>query len=948
MSNLHIQASFNSGEWAPTLYARVDLAKYKSGAALLENFFVDYRGGASTRPGTKYILQCYKSNKIVRLIPFQASFDVGYVLEFGDHYIRFFFNGAPVLFTGFSITAATKANPCVLTIPGNDFLVGDWFYIAGVSGMTELNNKYFNVTSVAGDNVTISDLNGVPIDSTTFGTYVSGGVASWVYTINSPYADTDLKLLKFAQNVNDLILCHPAYPTNVLSLVTATNWTLNPIVFGSTAVAPTGIGISTTLTTGPVSYSYVVTSVDANGQESLASNPVPLFSLEDIRTTPGTNSLYWPAVPGAVGYNVYKAVAAYQYTVPVGASYGFIGYTAGVQLHDTNIAPDFTQSPPISTNPFQAAGGSGVNYVTITNPGTYTAVPTVSFIGVPSDIAASGTVILGVIGTPTVSAGGTGHAVGDRVVFTNNVVLVIASVSGGVITAWEPMTNASANPGQVTSGTTPANPLMQVSSSGTGTGAQANVVWGVVQVQVLNHGAGYTSAPTVSFSSGTAAATAVLSPASNGYPSVPGFFQQRLVLAAPNGAPQTFYMSQPGAYYNFNVSSPVQATDAITGALVSGQLNTIKAMIPQTSGLLILTERASWLVNGGSNGSAVSPSALVANAQSFNGISDVPPIVANFDILYVQAKGSIVRDSAYNIYANVFTGTDISVLSSHLFYDHTVVEWAWAEEPFKVVWAVRDDGVMLTLTFLKEQEFIGWSHSITAGKYKSVASVVEQTATGQVDAIYNVTERIVNGFVVKYIERNVERQFPGGVADAWCVDAGLRYEGPATTTFSGAEHLAGLTVTGLADGQIITPFVMPLNGSFTLPTPASKVTIGIGYTCDLQTLAIDIGDPTIQGKVKKISDVDVRVSQTLGLEIGSDFNHLTPMKDLIRGNVSKMLTGQQNQIVTDLVDGDANTVLDPTYTVPGQYCIRQSLPYPATILGVIPNLHLGETDGRQT
>lgn len=947
MSNLHIQASFNSGEWAPTLFARVDLAKYKSGAALLENFFVDYRGGASTRPGTKYILQCYKSNNIVRLIPFQASFDVGYILEFGDRYIRFFFNGAPILENGFAISNATKANPCVITVAGNNYNIGDWIYVTSITGMTELNNRYFRVNNVVGNNVTLGDLNGVPIDSSGYTTYSGGGAVARIYVVTSPYADTDLGLIKFAQNVNDLILCHPAYPPYILSLVTATNWTLNPIVFGTTAATPTGVIITTSLSPGQTSYSYTITSVDSNGQESIPATPVPLIARDNMQTVPGTNAISWTPSSGAVGYNIYKAVASYQYVVPAGASYGFIGYSTGSQFNDTNIAPDFSQSPPVSTNPFQAAGGSGVNYVSMLTLGTYTIVPTVSFTGATSDIAASASAVLGVIGTPSVAAGGSGYTAGDRVVFTNNVVLVVASVSGGVITAWEPMSNPSANFGQVTSGSVPANPLVQTSSSGAGTGAQANVVWGVVYVQILNHGAGYTSVPNVAFSSGTATAIAVLSPASNGYPSVPGFFQQRLVLAAPNGAPQTFYMSQPGAYYNYNTSTPVQATDAITGTLVSGQLNTIKAMIPQTSGLLILTERASWLVNGGSNGSAVSPSALVANAQSFNGISDVPPIVANFDILYVQAKGSIVRDSAYNIYANVFTGTDISVFASHLFYDHTIVEWAWAEEPFKVVWAVRDDGVMLTLTFLKEQEFVGWSHSITAGKYKSVAAVVEQIPTGQVDAIYNVTERTVNGFVVKYIERNAERQFPGGVEDAWCVDAGLRYVGTPSTTFSGAEHLAGLTVTGLADGQVITPFVMPVNGRFTLPSPASKVTVGIGFVCDLQTLAIDTGEPTIQGKVKKIPDVTVRVAQTLGLEIGSDFNHLTPMKDLIRGNVSKMLTGQQNQIVTDLIDGNANTLLDPTYTVPGQYCIRQSLPYPATILGVISNLQLGETDVRQ-
>ena len=221
MADLSIQASFNSGEWAPALYARVDMQKYRSGAALLENWFVDYRGGASTRTGTRYILQAYKSATAVRLIPFQASFDVGYVLEFGDEYIRFFIDGAPVLEDPFSITAATKANPCVVTIPGNDFIVGDWIYIDGIVGMTELNQHYFSILNAAGSSITLGDLNGNPINSSAYGTYVSGGQARRVYTIASPYAAADLALIKFTQNVSQLILCHPSYPPYVLSLITA-------------------------------------------------------------------------------------------------------------------------------------------------------------------------------------------------------------------------------------------------------------------------------------------------------------------------------------------------------------------------------------------------------------------------------------------------------------------------------------------------------------------------------------------------------------------------------------------------------------------------------------------------------------------------------------------------------------------------------------------------------
>src|SRR5437868_3924904 len=103
MSNPVIQTSFNAGEWAPALNARVDLAKYHSGAALLRNFFVDYRGGATTCPGTQYILQAKGSQ--IRLIPFQAAFNVSYVLEFGAGYIRFYNNGSPVLETTTAISA---------------------------------------------------------------------------------------------------------------------------------------------------------------------------------------------------------------------------------------------------------------------------------------------------------------------------------------------------------------------------------------------------------------------------------------------------------------------------------------------------------------------------------------------------------------------------------------------------------------------------------------------------------------------------------------------------------------------------------------------------------------------------------------------------------------------------------------------------------------------------
>lgn len=936
MTTSVIQTSFNTGEWAPTLNARVDLAKYHSAAAVLENFFVDYRGGASTRPGTKYVIQALNSALPVRLIPLQASFDVGYALEFGDHYMRPIFHGAPVLQTGIAISGITKANPGVITAPAHNINLGEQFFVSAVVGMTQMNDRYFTAASVTTNTITVADLNGQPLDTTGYTTYISGGLVQRSYYITTPYAAADLALIKYASNVNTLILCHPSYPAQILTLVAAANWTITPIVYGSTVSAPS-ITAASTLTSGAVDYSYVATSVDINGQESSASVPAALNGYQDLRTTLGTNVISWTAVSGATSYNVYKSVLSYGGAIPPGVSYGFIGNSTGLALNDTNIAPDFSLTPPIPKNPFL---GSAIETINITNVGSYTAPVSVT-IGPPAaggvtalvQAYAQASTAVPVLSDPT-------FAPGDLVHFANNVVLTVATVDGsGSITAFQnPGSGGGSNPGSVISTSIPVGTQSNLDPPDLGN-VTVNFTWAIGALNIVNHGAGYLVAPAVVFSSGSAAATAVLGAASAGNPSVPGFFQQRLVLASQPQAPQTFYMSQPGSYFNFDISSPIQDDDAITGTLVSGQLNTIKALVSQPSGLIILSTNASWLINGGSQGSAVTPAGVVANAQSFNGTSDVPPIVSNYDILYVQSKGSIVRDSSYNFYANVFTGSDISILSSHLFYGFKVLEWAWAEEPFKVVWAVRDDGQMLTLTFQKEQEFVGWTHSVTSGNFKSVATVIEDAGTNVVDAVYTVVERVVNGFTVKYIERVAERIFPNGVVDAWCVDSGVQYNGALATTFTGAEHLSGLTVTGLADGEVITPFVMPASGFFTLPVAASKVTIGLGYICKLQTLAIDMGEPTVQGKRKQITGVTVRVAEALGLFMGRTFTNTVPMKDLIRGNVGSA----SNEIVTDLQTCDARTIIDASWTVPGQYCILQGFPMPASILGVIPEITVGDT-----
>ena len=302
------------------------------------------------------------------------------------------------------------------------------------------------------------------------------------------------------------------------------------------------------------------------------------------------------------------------------------------------------------------------------------------------------------------------------------------------------------------------------------------------------------------------------------YPGTVQYFQQRLVHANTVNAPNTYNMSQPGLNNNFDYSIPSVDSDAITGTPWGIQVNGIQWMVPTITGLLMFMGNGVWLVSGG-NTIAITPADQNAQLQSQIGCSaTVFPLLIGIHVIYVQAKNSIVRDINYNFLYNVFTGTDITVFSNHLFLGYTLTQWCYAEEPYKIVWVIRNDGNLLSLTYIKEQEIEGWARHDTNGLFISVCSVIEPSITNQnvsysveppIDAVYTIVQRYIPGTAVApagkwvyYAERFNNRIWQN-IEDCVCVDASLFYPltfPPATLTPSAAEGTANITSTNLING----------------------------------------------------------------------------------------------------------------------------------------------------
>lgn len=284
-------------------------------------------------------------------------------------------------------------------------------------------------------------------------------------------------------------------------------------------------------------------------------------------------------------------------------------------------------------------------------------------------------------------------------------------------------------------------------------------------------------------------------------PGAVGFFEQRRVFGNTNNAPDTMWYSVIGDFNNFSVSFPSQADDAITATLNQQQVNEIRHLVA-VNDLLVFTSGAEWRVSAGAD-AGFSAETLRQKPQSTWGCAHLAPIIIGDKILFVQELSSAVRSFGYSFESDGYKGTDLTLLARHLFNERKLSDWAYAPTPERLLLSVRDDGLMLCLTFAPDQQVIAWARWDTKGSFKAVANIPNVDA-GE-DVSYVVVNRLVNGNSVHYIERLHSRRF-SDIRDHYFVDCGLTLDGPKVITNVAVDANTGVvTVTsanhGFPDGD---------------------------------------------------------------------------------------------------------------------------------------------------
>ena len=291
-----------------------------------------------------------------------------------------------------------------------------------------------------------------------------------------------------------------------------------------------------------------------------------------------------------------------------------------------------------------------------------------------------------------------------------------------------------------------------------------------------------------------------------GYPSQVTFFRERLVFAGG----QRVWMSVTGDYENFNPRDDlgqIAADGAISITVVARKVNQVQWLDPGVD-LLIGTAGGEFRCCEMTKNQVFGPDNVTVQPQSEYGSRSLAPMRIGASIVYVQRSGRKVREMAYDFGPDSYKSTDVSVLSEHITHSG-ITACDFQQEPYSVIWYARADGMLVGLTFNREQDVVGWHRHPIGGDGIVEALTCIPSPDGGRNELWMIVRRTVNGATRRYVEfMENEHQDGEDIEQAFYLDAGLSYDGRVNATLTpgtGADVAHAVNIPFTAGSAVFAP-----------------------------------------------------------------------------------------------------------------------------------------------
>ena len=422
-----------------------------------------------------------------------------------------------------------------------------------------------------------------------------------------------------------------------------------------------------------------------------------------------------------------------------------------------------------------------------------------------------------------------------------------------------------------------------------------------------------------------------------GYPAAVALHDSRIIYAGTGSNPSSLWGSYSNDFQNFRQGA--YDADSWFFTLASTTGGQIQWLVSK-SALLIGTTLDEWSMQASDQTRPITPTNVNVRQQSHYGSSPLGAQIINDTVLYIQRMNRKIRELIYTWSSESWVSNDITALAEHTTRTG-IVENAYQRVPDAILWFVRGDGQLVSMTYEREQQVVGFARHITDGIVESVATI---NGTNAEDEVWLLVRRTINNQTVRYVER-----LKLGLRDAldtadksnwWYVDSGvLRTFGTPTATITGLSHLEGKAVSVWADnavGSLTVTQPTVVGGQITLQIPASRVLVGLPFTSTLVPQRVDtnLQDGTSQGRRMRIPRMNIKVYQSTGGELSTDGVNWFPL-------VSRVLTDNMDSS-PPVLNGYERAYASSNWADGVDLYVRQTQPVPFTVAALVVNFEVSE------
>lgn len=936
-----VQGNFSAGETSQLLTGRVDYARYQHAAKTLENFLVLLTGAIQKRPGSRYVATTKSPSSATRLAPFIFRNVDALVLEIGASYIRFYSNGVRVESGGTPVEVSTPyaaADVFQLRLTQKNDVVYITHQSYAPRKLQRTSNTSWQLNTVVPNPPPTYEAGRMPSIVLTLGAVSGSAVTVTAASAAFLASDVDREIVSGAGRgiitgfTSTTVVTLRIVDTFASTTVASGAWTLTGspnAQLKPSATGPPGTTMTLELRKEQSSAPDLVDNGDfstndltdwanlsgpviATGSHDGANNSATLedstadFLAAGAQTTQQVENLTDGSLASIAAITATRITAELaggveddwdtgdDYTITgtgsasaASGAASLLGGTAGIgwiaQELTTVAGQSYRVTFTVGTAPLSCqvgAGGAGADLfaersfeVGDAQEAIFTATSASSFVSFRNNQTTPATVdnivcrLYGIDGWRSDDVG--------KYVYVN----------GGLV--------------QITAFTS------------------AQVVSGTVVQMLSTDEEAAAGAWTLESESWSAA---------NGYPALCLFHEQRLLFLSSPEFPQTAWGSRSGDFETFTRGTLADDAFSYTLAAAEGLLH----WAVSAEQLLIGAESGEFRMVGDVDGPLTATNPPLVRPIGDFGSAQIEPIRVGIAVLFAQRQGSKLRELLFTQAAQDYQAPDRSILSGHLLETGTITQMAYAKEPTPILWMVRSDGVLLGLTYERQEQILAWHRHTMGGSglVESVCTIPHPTRNAW--QTWLIVRRTVGAVTTRYVEYLDDT--------AIGVDSASVYSGVSTSTLTGLSHLngeavtlAGIPTTGTHWAALGTAVVS--GGQVTLPVACTQAYGGLAYTATAEKLPPEIPTaPTTQLELKRWERIILRLYQTgEGLKVNGKPYHFR------RGSVDAFDDG------CPLFTGKTLPLVNLSWESEGVCVITHTTPLPCTVLLVGGKLDIGES-----